>query len=1374
MPVRIGFPAVPTQDDATTETNATAVWISSSPGSGAYWGNQRLRDRAPFGSNDALNEVMARLATDRMIRFECGSSGELSCEPERGEYFVRLGGVSFGLAVELLQHFWIPSVSSEDSAEHLSLLLSGCVDHELEPRGVGDQRELRAKGRLVAANRWGLVVLREDYEHLDAHSGNLFSPFIKQASLPETIGALRDAVALHGRAFILPVGPRGKWLGKAVSWWECLGKILGLERLTPSEFHSGSSPRSGAQPPAALLADGKGTIGSLYAQAFRSSAAKRYLSAFVDHNRGECSRLLFEDGLIAQALPQADRIFGTVAKPPGIFYPHIVIGGPTGCGKTFLAEAIMLNTAIDLRQPVLYVAPTRALAYERFQSLLARIPAGEPDAPILQSDIIVSTGEERQADWRLNRPDGYRIALLVNEKANLFLRAARGPLGHLGLVVIDELHMLADPNRGGILDMLIAKIRRENARRRTTDRPPVRLIAITTEDLALDERVATALAVPKGGRDVLGPVTLTATTRPVAVSHVFRLHGYLRKSDEVPVVSFSRQADRYLEDDRCEQVGDALLAAASQLRTRIPAREHKNLITTLADLVQEYAGEGYKSILVAHDNILELRELARQVKNARAKKGFHADNEEFRELQEHLTRGAVGRSVADDLLELARYGVYVHHADLPRAIREVVERHFRRNTVAAPYPEFLFATETLFYGVNLSADCVILTDVLWPRFVASEHSHQMDTKNLTSTEFHNILGRVGRPGFASEGTPPAKAVICLPIDRSEGDLATAVLRYYGKAPINPQIAKPLSALFAERDIERSQKGQMERLELVSYPTFRSVMDALRHVSDDGYSAASEVVSLFDQTLFWHTQQQPRDVITSVVEGVLGAAAAEGIVSHHSDGTVSKYKIKPQAEALIDTGTRWQSVRPMQEWLEALRGLKAAIDQREMPPELLVPAFVCSDDLWIPTRAFCWENGEKAPPAGDALARNEEEARRNLNGELNKLGLVGESAAAVEEALGAMLERAPLPLDVEEFRRAVFYRLVTAFLRWLRGADPDEISLLSLKDVPADNSRRQLKLRNEGRSFKGQHADRASWLAVACERYFRETGILLPEHLRELPRLARRLRMGVPSEGIPFAGETAGGLNRAEVRQLVDQGVTGSRILRSSNPAHLISLKAALPEGLRSGAEEIVDRVFAFYRNEIGDLVTVLRSPETEEALNAFQATMTYVFAEGRKSGQGVSRLSDAYRDELLAVLDALVQRSGEAGLIAAVEPDGTTLRLHEKRTGGATVRFGVALPGQHGARGGEEAAGTSVCVKFPWPDQEEGSCERVEVTGCGSLVLAELVGRKCVSLYQLDEWARARAGTVVSIKGLLEDLRPQTLPGELREAFLQLNEPGID
>lgn len=82
------------------------------------------------------------------------------------------------------------------------------------------------------------------------------------------------------------------------------------------------------------------------------------------------------------------------------------------------------------------------------------------------------------------------------------------------------------------------------------------------------------------------------------------------------------------------------------------------------------------------------------------------------------------------LAELIRKGVAYHVGYLPIHIRENIEDYFRKNII-----KIIFCTSTLVEGVNLPADNLFVL------------SYKNGSTPMTSVEFKNMVGRVGRIGY---------------------------------------------------------------------------------------------------------------------------------------------------------------------------------------------------------------------------------------------------------------------------------------------------------------------------------------------------------------------------------------------------------------------------------------------------------------------------------------------------------------------------------------------------------------------------------------------------------------------------------------------------
>lgn len=87
-----------------------------------------------------------------------------------------------------------------------------------------------------------------------------------------------------------------------------------------------------------------------------------------------------------------------------------------------------------------------------------------------------------------------------------------------------------------------------------------------------------------------------------------------------------------------------------------------------------------------------------------------------------------------------RYGVAIHHAALPEALRKAIERDFKSRLY-----QVIIATSTLAQGVNLPIKTVIMHSCMR----ANSDTNRMTS--ISATEYWNIAGRAGRAVEETEG-----------------------------------------------------------------------------------------------------------------------------------------------------------------------------------------------------------------------------------------------------------------------------------------------------------------------------------------------------------------------------------------------------------------------------------------------------------------------------------------------------------------------------------------------------------------------------------------------------------------------------------------------
>ena len=133
----------------------------------------------------------------------------------------------------------------------------------------------------------------------------------------------------------------------------------------------------------------------------------------------------------------------------------LLIQAPTSSGKTFIGEMAAVQTALR-RKKAVYLVPLKALAEEKFRDFKAKYE----DYGIR---VIISSRDHREYDRDLE--DGnFSIAIVVYEKLSQLLVRRPERLKEIELIIADELELLSDSERGGMVEILLTRIIRSNCR----------------------------------------------------------------------------------------------------------------------------------------------------------------------------------------------------------------------------------------------------------------------------------------------------------------------------------------------------------------------------------------------------------------------------------------------------------------------------------------------------------------------------------------------------------------------------------------------------------------------------------------------------------------------------------------------------------------------------------------------------------------------------------------------------------------------------------------------------------------------------------------------------------------------------------------------
>ncbi len=140
----------------------------------------------------------------------------------------------------------------------------------------------------------------------------------------------------------------------------------------------------------------------------------------------------------------------TAIKRYGLFGDrNLLIQAPTTSGKTFIGEMAAIQTALRRRKAV-YLAPLKALAEEKWRDFAEKYTE-------YGLKVIISTRDHREYDQALEGGD-FTLAVAVYEKLSQLLVRRPERIQEIDLVIADELEILSDPERGGMVEVLLTRL----------------------------------------------------------------------------------------------------------------------------------------------------------------------------------------------------------------------------------------------------------------------------------------------------------------------------------------------------------------------------------------------------------------------------------------------------------------------------------------------------------------------------------------------------------------------------------------------------------------------------------------------------------------------------------------------------------------------------------------------------------------------------------------------------------------------------------------------------------------------------------------------------------------------------------------------------
>ena len=363
---------------------------------------------------------------------------------------------------------------------------------------------------------------------------------------------------------------------------------------------------------------------------------------------------------------------------------------PTASGKTLIGEMAFINHLLDenknpTNKKGLFIVPLKALATEKYEEFKEKY-----EKYGLKIGLSIGDFDEKE---ELNL---YDLIITTAEKLDSLIRHKVEWINDISVVIVDEIHLIGDENRGGTLEIILTKLKQKTQKAQSiqiiglsaTIGNPEELAKWLNAKLIIDEWRPVELK--KGiyyGNNIQfieennklnNSNNITKTKKPI---------NQITKNN-----IFNLVVDCVLEDGSCLIFCNSKRGAVSEAK-KLNLKKYlsKTELTQLTELKED--------ILTALDQPTETcKNLAKCIEN----------------------------------------GVAFHHAGLTYEQRKIVEEGFRKKLI-----KVICCTPTLSAGLNLPCRRAIVRDLI--RFTGKGMT------GIPKMEIRQCIGRAGRPNLDPYG-----------------------------------------------------------------------------------------------------------------------------------------------------------------------------------------------------------------------------------------------------------------------------------------------------------------------------------------------------------------------------------------------------------------------------------------------------------------------------------------------------------------------------------------------------------------------------------------------------------------------------------------------
>ena len=361
---------------------------------------------------------------------------------------------------------------------------------------------------------------------------------------------------------------------------------------------------------------------------------------------------------------------------------NVLVTAPTGAGKTIIAER-GIEEYLDKGNRVIYTTPIKALSNQKYHDFLS-----------LGFDTGLLTGDRNE-----NSDAGLIIATTEILRNMIFTNDER--INDIGLVVLDEVHYLADKERGSTWEEIIIHLPKD-----------IKLLCLSAT-IGNENEFLNWIVSQRGPTDLI-----QSKIRPVPL--------------EISLITASKDDEQILAIKSTEDKRNKPIFKLDKKfkRFRKPS---------LSDQISYIMNKKATPCILFYFSREKVENKARYAANLnfKIKKNVQLRHL-FEDIFDDITNEEYQLLNLDELYWMWSRGVAYHHAGLAPIVKEFVEFLFINRHI-----DILFATETLSLGINMPAKSIIID--------SSFKYDGLKTRLISKSEFLQLTGRAGRRGIDSKG-----------------------------------------------------------------------------------------------------------------------------------------------------------------------------------------------------------------------------------------------------------------------------------------------------------------------------------------------------------------------------------------------------------------------------------------------------------------------------------------------------------------------------------------------------------------------------------------------------------------------------------------------